>query len=256
MKKLLAAMAALTLVLTLGGCSSAPEEMAVRLEEGEGNTISVTGSAGIEVKPDMARVTVGVVTTGATSEAARQANAQAMAATQAALAELGVAEEDMKTSDISLRPTYVYSNNYSEGTINGYRMSTDLVVTVRDLEKIGEVLDAAIGAGSNTMDSLDFLVSNQDELYNAALADAVELARQKAELLAAAAGKTVGEALTITESSRAVATIREELVNPDTAGGAVADNARTVVQEGSTTITAQVEVIFAMAGASGASQGS
>jgi uncharacterized protein YggE len=246
MKKLFAAVLALVLILALVGCSgTAPNEMAVRLEEGE-DSITVSGNAGIQVKPDMAQVTVGVVASGSTSEAAREANAQAMADTQAALEALGIGEEDMMTSDITLRPTYVYTNNYSEGTINGYRMSTDLVVTVRDLEKVGEVLDAAIGAGSNSLDSLEFLVSNQDELYNEALADAVELARQKAELLAAAAGKTVGQALTITESSRAVATVKEYNTNPDTAGSAMADTARTIVQEGSTTITAQVEVVFAM----------
>ena len=156
MRKVFAALVALVLILALGGCAAAPEEMAVRLEDGE-DTVTVTGSAGIEVKPDMARVTVGVVSTGSTSEAAREANAQAMTDTQAALMELGVAEEDMKTSDISLRPTYSYTSGYSEGTINGYRMSTSLVVTVRDLEQVGEVLDAAIGAGSNSLDSLDFL---------------------------------------------------------------------------------------------------
>ena len=249
MKRFFAALGALVMILALAGCSSAPGEMAVRLEEGE-ETISVTGSAGIQVKPDMARITVGVVTTGSTSEAAREANAQAMADTQAALLELGVAEEDMMTSDISLRPTYVYTSGYSEGTINGYRMSTDLVVTVRDLETIGEVMDAAIGAGSNTMDSLDFLVSDQDALYNDALADAVELARQKAELLAQAAGKTLGEALTIQETSRAVATVTESLSNPDVGGmAAAADAVRTVVQEGSTVIEAEVDVVFSMASA-------
>ena len=91
MKRFFAALGALVMILALAGCSSAPGEMAVRLEEGE-ETISVTGSAGIQVKPDMARITVGVVTTGSTSEAAREANAQAMADTQAALLELGVAE--------------------------------------------------------------------------------------------------------------------------------------------------------------------
>ena len=134
-------------------------------------------------------------------------------------------------------------------------MSTSLVVTVRDLEQVGEVLDAAIGAGSNSLDSLDFLVSNQDELYNEALADAVELARQKAELLAQAAGKGVGEALTIEETSRAVATVRE---NPDTGGGnlmaAATDTARTVVQEGSTTIEAEVVVVFTMEAAEAAAE--
>ena len=254
MRKVFAALVALVLILALAGCSSAPGEMAVRLEDGE-DTVTVTGSAGIEVKPDMARVTVGVVSTGSTSEAAREANAQAMSDTQAALMELGVAEEDMKTSDISLRPTFSYSSGYSEGTINGYRMSTSLVVTVRDLEQVGEVLDAAIGAGSNSLDSLDFLVSNQDELYNEALADAVELARQKAELLAQAAGKGVGEALTIEETSGAVATVRE---NPDTGGGnlmaAATDTARTVVQEGSTTIEAEVEVVFTMEAAEAAAE--
>lgn len=242
MKKILTALLAAALILALAGCSSPTSgEMAVRLQEESSNSVTVSGKAGLEVKPDVAKVSVGVSTRGTTPAAAREENAKAINATLEAVKALGVEEKDIQTSGMDLW------NNYDDnGNPNGYRMSTSLTILVRDMGKAGEVVDAAIGAGSNQLNGLEYLVSNQDELYNQVLTDAVELARQKAEALAAAANRSLGVVKEINETSRAVATVREyAMANPDTAG-AGENRAKTAIQPGSTTINAEVTVVFTM----------
>ena len=231
------------LILALAGCSGATTgEMAVRLQEDKSDSITVSGKAGLEVKPDVAQITIGVTTRGATPSAAREENSTAINATVEAIKALGVADEDIQTSGMNL-----WNNYDNNGNPSGYRMNTDLTILVRDIEKAGDVVDAAIEAGSNQLNGLEYLVSNRDELYNQALTDAVALARQKAEALAAAAGKTVGIVKEIDETSRAVATVKKyEDMNADTGGGEMY-SARTTIQPGNTTIDAEVTVVFAMA---------
>lgn len=245
MKKLVTIVLALGLVLALAGCAGGdptPAESTVHLQrEAEEDTITVTGRVGLEVTPDVAKISIGVSNQASTPGAAREANAAAINATLAALEELGIEEKDIQT--INMNMWNRYDNN---GNINGYRMSTDLAVYVRDIEQAGEVVDAAIAAGSNELNGVEFLVSNRDELYNAALTDALEMARQKAESLAAAAGKTLGEVKTVAESSRAVATVRDASVNADTGGGYSMNDAmrKSTIRPGSTTIDAEVQVVF------------
>ena len=210
---------ALTLALVLAGC--APAESTVHLQqERDSDTITVTGRVGLEVTPDVAQVSIGVSSQAATPGDARLQNSTAINATLAALAELGIGEKDIQTSNMNLWNRY--DNN---GNIIGYRMSTDLTIYVREIEK-------------------EYLVSNRDEIYNQALIDAIETARQKAEALATASGKILGEVQQVDETSRAVATVRE-FANADTGGGdAMNDRAKTTIRPGSTQIDAEVKVVF------------
>ena len=235
---------ALVLALSLAGCAggaAAPAETTVRLlQENSDDTITVAGRVSLEVPPDVAKVTIGVSTQGSTPGVAREQNSTAVNATLEALAELGIEEKDIQTTNMNMWNRY--DNN---GNVSGYRMSTDLTVYVREIDRAGEVVDAAIAAGSNELNGIEYLVSNQDEIYNQALTDAIETARQKAEALAAASGKTLGEVKQVDETSRAVATVRAyEAANPDVGGADAAMNAKTTVRPGSTSINAEVTVIF------------
>lgn len=247
MEKFMILALAVMLVFSLAGCAGgapAPTETTVRLQqEGEPETITVTGRSGMESTPDVAKVSVGVSSRAATPSVAREENSAAINATLAALAEMGIEEKDIQTTNMNMWNSY--DNN---GNINGYRMSTDLTVYVRDITKAGDVVDAAIAAGSNELNGVEYLLSNEDEMYNAALADAIDLARQKAEVLAEAAGKMVGQVKKIDETSRAVATVREydALSNPDVGGASKNDFARTTVRPGSSTVSAEVQVVFEM----------
>lgn len=244
MKKVFAI--AVVLILTLTACAApaaAPSETTVNLrQDAAPDTITVSGKAGLESSPDIVKLNIGVESSGGTPGVARERNTEAVNATIAAVTALGIEESDIKTTYINLWNRY--DNN---GNISGYRMNTSLSVIVRDLEKAGEVLDAAVEAGSNELNGLEYMLSNQDELYNQALTDAVALARQKAEALAALEGKTVGAVVSITEASDAVATVRQ--ANPDTSFEASADTVnealkRTSVQPGRSSVYAEVSVVF------------
>lgn len=250
MKKFTALALAAALVLTLAGCAApAADETTVRLQtQDEADSITVSGRVGMEVEPDVARITVGVSSRAATPAAAREDNAEAIGSTLDALLELGIQEKDIQTSNMNMRTVYSYDGN-GNSYVNGYRMDTSLTILVREMDKAGEVVDAAVAAGSNELDGVEYLVSNRDELYNQALTDAVGLARQKAEALAAAAGRTLGAVMTVDEASNAVATIYEyEDVNADTGGFFAAADRVTTIQPGSTTVEAQVRVVFELIG--------
>lgn len=241
MEKWIILVLAVALVLSLTGCAggTTPAETTVHLQqEKTEDTITVTGRMGLEVTPDVARVSIGVSTQASTPGTAREQNSVAVNATLAALAELGIEEKDIQTSNINLWNRYDSNSN-----IIGYRMSTDLTIYVREIEKAGEVVDAAIAAGSNELNGVEYLVSNQDELYNQALTEAIDLAWKKAEALAAAAGKTLVEVKQVDETSRAVATVQEYATNADT-GSDSARSKSTTIRPGSTTISAEVQVIF------------
>ncbi len=198
-------------------------------------TITVGGTGEVEVTPDIAVLELGVESRGATPEAARNANAEAINATIEALLAAGVAESDIQTSDIYLRTAY---NNY--GNESGYRMSVDMTVIVREIDRAGEVIDASIAAGTNSLDRVNYGVSNESELYGQALEAAMESARLSAERIAAAEGRTVGKMISATEDGYGI-TVR---ANPDTGGSAMAMDNATNVMIGTENVTAQLQVVF------------
>lgn len=233
--------------LALAGCAgqgtpgeSVPPQQPQQ-EDAAPRTITVSGSAGLEATPDVARITIGVTTRGDTPGEAREGNSASVNATLAALAELGIEEKDIQTSDMDLRTTYG-AYDYDNETPTGYRMNTRLTIYLREIDRVGEVVDAVIDAGTNALNGVDYLLSNQDELYNRALNNAIGLARAKAEEMAATAGKKVGEVVSITETSEAVATVSD--ANPDSGGW---DNTTTTtVRPGRTTVSSQVQVVYTL----------
>ena len=163
-KAILALVLAGALVMSLAGCGAQPQGMAAAPQ-----TVTVNGTGEVEAVPDIAILNLGVESQGDTTEAARNANTESVNATIEAVKELGVAEEDVQTSNMYLRPTYG-----DAGNVTGYRMSVDMEITVRDISKAGEVIDAAIGSGSNTLDRFSYSISNESDLYGQALEAAVK----------------------------------------------------------------------------------
>lgn len=123
-KAILALVLAGALVMSLAGCGAQPQGMAAS------QTVTVNGTGEVEAIPDIATLQLGVESKGATSEAARSANAEAINATVEAVKELGVARggcTDLK---------YVSAPHYGDaGNVTGYRMSVDMEITVRDISK-------------------------------------------------------------------------------------------------------------------------
>ena len=163
-------------------------------------TITVTGSATINVVPDMATVSLGVTSTGETAGAAMSANNEAVSAVIARLIAAKVADRDMQTSNLSVNPNWVMNAAGTGQEVKGYVASNQLTVQIRALETTGVILDAAITDGANTLNGLTFGLQDQrpveDEARKAAVADALARAR----LFAQAAGEKLGPIVSINES--------------------------------------------------------
>ena len=160
-------------------------------------TVTVVGTATIKAAPDEAVISLGVQTQAATAQGALNQNAVKMMAVLQALVGQGIGKDDIATSYVSLYPTY--SNGGME--ITGYQAANQFDVTVRDMNKVGPVIDAGVDAGANLSSGISFRLSDQNHGVNEALQAAVGDARSKAETLAAAGEAQLGQVVTITEMS-------------------------------------------------------
>jgi uncharacterized protein YggE len=198
------------------------------------HTITVTGTAAVTRIPDVARVSVGVGVTKTTVKAARESAGKSMAAIIAAIKALGIDEKDIKTSSIDLSPQY----NTTGTRIVGYRMSEQLQITVRDLDKAGDVVDTATAKGATEVNGMSFDVDDPTSAMDEARAAAIAQARTSAQKMAAAAGVSVGAVVSISESS-------VSSPGPYYYGAAARDAAAlTPIERGSQDVQATVTVVF------------
>lgn len=161
--------------------------------------VTVTGEASVNVAPDLAHATAGVNSEAKTPREAADANAAAMNAVIVALKQVGIPEVDTRTSRFSISPVYSQRQREGQPQLTGYRVSNQVRVTVRDVAKIGEVLDRLIGAGATNIAGIEFAASDPAKLLDEARATAFADAKRKAELFARAAGAQVGRAVSVTE---------------------------------------------------------
>lgn len=162
------------------------------------HTITVSATGKVTLVPDVAHVSVGVQISKPTVKAARESAAKAMSAIIAALKGLGIDEKDMQTTGLSLYPQYASG---SSTKIIGYQLSEQLQITVRDLDKAGDAVDAAMANGGNTMNGIWFDVGDPVKAMNQARANAVSAARASAQAMASAAGVNLGAVVAISEAS-------------------------------------------------------
>ena len=165
-------------------------------------TLSISAEGSVNREPDIAFLNAGVQTQGDTAQAAMSANATAMNGVFDALAAANVDRKDMQTSNFSLQPQYDYSNrsNGEPPRLTGYQASNQLTVRVRDLDNLGQTMDALVGAGGNTFSGLRFALEDDRAAKNAARDIAMKEAISRAELYAAASGYEVARVVTISES--------------------------------------------------------
>ena len=184
MKKIITPVLALIMVLAL----SLPG-----FSETQQNVIVVTGTATVSLKADYAAIEIGATTRGETVGEAQKENIAIMEQVVAEMSKLGIAREDIHTTQFS-----VWFDQYSPDPVSiqnrggSYTVTNMVYITIRDIDKISTVIDAAAAAGTNNIYNLMFKASNSDEAYATALERAVENGRAKAAVLAEATGKTLG----------------------------------------------------------------
>lgn len=166
--------------------------------------ITVTGTGQVDLSPDMATVRIGVTQQDEAAAEALQQTSDALAAMLERLAELGVAERDVQTSGLTLNPVW-RDRPDSPGPQGqpepwGFEASNMVTVRLRDLDRLGAVLDALVSDGANRLDGVSFGLQEPEAAQDEARRLAVAEARRKAELYAEAAGVTLGQVVSISEA--------------------------------------------------------
>jgi len=203
-------------------------------------TVTVIGTGEITVEPDAAYVNLGVQTRGKTAEEAQQENASIFGKLSKVLAEqFGINDKDVKTVGFYVSPEYRYQEG-KEPVLTGYTATHTIQVTYRDLDRIGELLDAATKAGVNQVNNVQFITEKSEEYELEAMKLAMENARRKAEVLAAAEGQKLKGVLQIAQQGAGhVAYDTRNL-----AGVAYDMAAKTSVSPGEIVISTSVTVVY------------
>ena len=157
-------------------------------------TLSVSGSGEALLAPDIAYIYVGVHTENPTAAEAVEENTAQTETLMQAIRDFGIDPKDIRTTNFSIYPMDRFDP--ATGMPSGekiYAVDNTVYVTVRDLTKLGDLLDTAVQAGANNINSVQFDVAEKDEALQEARAEAVEDARAQAQSLAQAAGLSLGE---------------------------------------------------------------
>jgi uncharacterized protein YggE len=225
----------------------APAASPARADDDPARTLSLTGRAEVRAAPDMAVISAGTVSEAKTAREALSANNETMAAVLKTIAAAGVADKDIQTSNFSIQPKYTYPPRASDGTqeapkIDGYTVSNSVTVLVRDLDRLGAVMDAVVSSGVNQMNGLNFTVAEPGPLRNEARKAAVAEARARAQLYADAAGVKLGPIRSIAEESH----VRPPQPMARMAMEAAAPDAAVPIAQGEQVIEATVNIVWGL----------
>jgi uncharacterized protein YggE len=228
-----ALLAALALgLLALAGCSSSGTGSTAAAP----NTVTASGTGTAQAAPDTAEMYFGVTTMSSNAKTALSDASKVAAQIAAAVKEQGVAAEDIQTRDVSVYPQTTEQDG--KQVVSGYQASLSVQVKVRDIAKLGEVISAANDAGANTISGPSFTIADPAPVRAEAIDKAVADARTSAEAMAKAAGKSVGDVLSLSSSD--VGT-----VGPLYGDAARAEAGESVpIEPGQLDITASVIVVF------------
>ncbi|MBU2956700.1 SIMPL domain-containing protein [Paracoccus sp. 1_MG-2023] len=209
--------------------------------------LQVSGSGQARVAPDMAVISLGVTTQGDSADAAMSDNSTRQQAVIDALRDAGIEQSQIQTSGLNLRPMMQYDEGQPP-KVTGYEARNMVTIRATDLARLGEVLDAIVGAGANQIDGIAFERQDGDAGLDEARTAAVQDARRKAELLAEAAGAQLGPILSMSESSGGRAP--QPMMRME---AAMADSVP--VQAGEVELSAEVRIEYALTGDAACSMG-
>ena len=231
-------LAVAVLAMALVGCVSAADS-------GNDHVIQVSGSGSVTGTPDRVQISFAVQTENSDVKLAQANNALAMNNVMDALAAAGVPRDQIKTTGYTITPVNQQDNNgILSGPATTYQVTNTLQVTLKDTNTTGQIIDAAVAAGANQVNSIQFMLSDEQAqaLRGQALTNAIANARADADTAAAA--------LNVTITGTQEADISQGYTpvvygNYDTLGvSSKAAAAPTPIQSGDITVTAQVSVTY------------
>lgn len=186
-------------ILAIAGVAATAVVMAH--QQNNQDRFSVTGSGTVYAKADIANITVGLRTdVKKTAAEATKDSTEKMNAIITSIKDLGIEEKDVKTTDYSLNQVYNWIDGKGQ-VLQGYQVSQNVSVKVRDLDKIGEVIAKTTEQGANQIGNVSFTIDDEYELKNEAREMAIDKAKEKAEMMAEQAGMKLGSVKSVYESA-------------------------------------------------------
>jgi uncharacterized protein len=161
--------------------------------------VMVAGHGSVDAAPDTGHVSTGVVTEAASAREALTANNAAMGKVINGLKAAGIAPKDIQTEQLQIQPRYKTFKDRGTQQIEAYVVRNRVHVKVRNLARLGDILDQVVKLGAKESSGISFSVSNAEKRKDKARKKAVENAMHRAQLLAEASGAKLGPVLTITE---------------------------------------------------------
>lgn len=238
MKKFTSVLAAALLVFSVAGTNLAAAA--------EPNTISVSGMAEQEVAPDMAYIDVGINVRADDAETARTQEAQIASQIRRALLGLAITDNDLQNTSYYLYQEYKVDRNGLR-TADKYVLDSSIKVTVKDLDKLSQVIDNVVEAGATNISNITYALSTQNIIQRQLLATAVENARDKAAVVANAGSRTLGNMLSADINSFNGGTIVAYGANKLRSTTNLAeDGVATKLSPGKIKLNARVQVVFSL----------
>lgn len=225
---------AIILAATLNAPAFAAEQQLRR-------TLSLTGHGETRVTPDMALVNIGVANQAQSAADALSANTRAIEGVLYALKAAGIAEGELQTADFTIQPRYEYGNDGKPPHLIGYDVSNSLIVSVRQLDRLGAILDRVVRAGSNQINGVHFDVVNSEAAKDQARRYAVEDAHRKAELYASTNNIKLGHIVSIAEAGGLQPPVPTDRVSTYRAEGVAAD---VPIAKGKQTISTEINIVW------------
>ncbi len=238
MKKFTSVLAAALLVFSVAGTNLAAAA--------EPNTIAVSGMAEQEVAPDMAYIDVGINVRADDAETARTQEAQIASQIRRALLGLAITDNDLQNTSYYLYQEYKVDRN-GVRTADKYVLDSSIKVTVKDLDKLSQVIDNVVEAGATNISNITYALSTQNIIQRQLLATAVENARDKAVVVANAGSRTLGNMLSADINSFDGGTIVAYGANKLRSTTNLAeDGVATKLSPGKIKLNARVQVVFSL----------
>lgn len=238
MKKFTSVLAAALLVFSVAGTNLAAAA--------EPNTIAVSGMAEQEVAPDMAYIDVGINVRADDAETARTQEAQIASQIRRALLGLAITDNDLQNTSYYLYQEYKVERN-GVRTADKYVLDSSIKVTVKDLDKLSQVIDNVVEAGATNISNITYALSTQNIIQRQLLATAVENARDKAAVVANAGSRTLGNMLSADINSFDGGTIVAYGANKLRSTTNLAeDGVATKLSPGKIKLNARVQVVFSL----------
>ena len=205
-----------------------------------GTLLSISAQAEARRVPDIATLSTGVVTQAADANSAMRANAEQMDRVVAEIRKAGIAARDIQTSGVNLYPQYRHAENQPP-TITGYQASNTVNITVRDIDRLGPIMDALVASGANQVNGPSFDVDDKDSAYDEARKAAIDKARARAEMYAGTLGMRVRRIVSINEGGGFGPPVPMMAMDAIQVTGS---RAKTSISPGENTLSVTLDVVF------------